>query len=164
MEEQTNGADAAVEADTLTQQFAQLATEQALKGAAPLTRDAFRQLAKQKRRTVRVDLPWLGAGAHTYVLVPTARERDAFEATLVTGTGKKAQLSTDNVRARMLVRWVSDADGTRLFGDNEADAMGELGAKTVDAIYRAIQRESGITDDDVEELAGNSGAARSAGS
>lgn len=88
----------------------------------------------------------------------TATERDAFESSLVTGKGKTQRVSTANIRAKMFVRAVVDDAGARIFTDEDAFNVGQLPAAEVDKVYTVIQNVNSFSDDDIEELSGNSGA------
>lgn len=92
----------------------------------------------------------------------TSAERDAFEASLVVGKGKAQKVSTANIRAKMFVRAVVNAKGERLFGDEDAGAVGQLPAAEVDRVYTVIQKVNSFSDEDIEELAGNSDSGPSA--
>jgi hypothetical protein len=90
----------------------------------------------------------------------TSGERDNFESSLVIGKGKSQRVSTNNIRAKMFVRSVCDKDGKLIFTDEEASDVGLLPAAEVDKVYAAIQKVNSVSDDDVEELAGNSNSDR----
>ena len=94
----------------------------------------------------------------------TARERDAFEASLFAGSGAARSPSLENIRARLLVRALCDPGGVRIFRDDEAEAVGAMPAEIADRLFSAAQRLSGITRADVEDLRGNSSGARSGAS
>jgi len=90
-----------------------------------------------------------------YIRGLSARERDSFEASCMNGKGKARGLNMDNVRARLLVRSICTETGERLFQDHEADALGSVPAAVVDRLFTVAQRLSGLSTNDVEELAGN---------
>jgi hypothetical protein len=71
------------------------------------------------------------------------------------GKGKARGLNMDNVRARLLVRSICDANGERIFGDHEADALGNVPAAVIDRLFTIAQQLSGLSPTDVEDLAGN---------
>ena len=79
----------------------------------------------------------------------TARERDSFE----TSIGASADL--DNLRARLVVLTVCDAEGNRIFKDNDASELGKKNAQAVDRLFEVARSLSGMTDADVKELEGN---------
>ena len=90
-----------------------------------------------------------------YIRGLSARERDSFEASCMPGKGKARALNMENIRARLLVRSICNEVGARLFQDHEADALGTVPASVVDKLFSVAQRLSGLSTNDVEELAGN---------
>jgi hypothetical protein len=98
-----------------------------------------------------------------YIRSLTGRERDAFESACFQQRGKTRVLNTENIRAKLLCRALCDEKGARLFADTEVDAVGDLPAAVLDELFTIAQRLSGLSSNDVEELAGNSeGAAQDA--
>lgn len=85
----------------------------------------------------------------------TGRERDGFENACFTQKGKDRVLSTENIRAKLLVRSICDEKGVRIFQDNEADSLGGIPADILDELFTKAQKMSGLAPADVEELAGN---------
>jgi hypothetical protein len=88
-------------------------------------------------------------------------ERDALEASMIKGKGKKAQVNLENLRAKVVARCVVDEDGVHIFSDADIPALGKKSAAALNRVYEVAQRLSGITDDDVEELTKNSETAPS---
>ena len=82
-------------------------------------------------------------------------ERDAYEASLLSQTGKDFVADMENARAKLLVKTVCDAKGTRLFKDTDVNAVGQLPAKLVELLFSESQDLNKITDDDVEEAVKN---------
>lgn len=133
---------------------------------AALTKSAFVERAKAfkvKPIVERVPLPWLGEGEHAFVRALSSSERDDFEASLIQRDEKSGddRVVTKNIRAKFLLRTLSDADGVRLFADHEVGLLSGLDAKTADALYERGRSLSGVTDKDIKEMAKNSEAARS---
>lgn len=134
-----------------------------------ITRDGFIKRAKAyaKNPTVeQVPLPWLGQRASAYVRGMSADERDGFEMSLVRHdpAADRDVVDTSSVRAKFLVRVLCGPDGTRLFTDEEFATIATLDARTAEALFERGRRLSGFSRADIEELAGNSGRARSGNS
>ena len=72
------------------------------------------------------------------------------------GRGAGSRVSLDNIRAALCVRAIVDDEGNRLFKDGEAKLLGRKSAKAMDRIYSVASRLNGVSEADVEELAGNS--------
>lgn len=111
-------------------------------------------------------------GGHVYVRALTGTERDAFEESLVdmktVRKGRKQetvrQTRLANIRARLCALTMCDEDGKRLFTDGDVEELGKKSASALNRVFEVAQRLSGLTDEDVEELAGNSESDHSGGS
>lgn len=91
--------------------------------------------------------------ASLYVRVLTARERDAFESQqLELG---KINRGTENIRSRLVVLTAVDESGVRVFGDSDADVLGNKAASVVARLADVAMRINGFTNSDIEELKGN---------
>jgi len=116
-----------------------------------------------------VDVPeWGGA---VFVKAMTGTERDAYEASCmqeVKGKGKGGKMEMkplyDNIRARLCVRCMCNAQGARLFTDEQAVPLGRTSAKALDRVFTLAQKLNGVTEEDIDELAKNSERTDSDGS
>ena len=108
----------------------------------------------------RVNIPeWGGA---VYVREMSGVERDAFELASMVGEGKGTHFSRENIRARLAVACVCNERGELLFGPAQAAQLGQKSARALNRIWEVAAPLNGLTDADVEALAGNSDADRSA--
>jgi hypothetical protein len=132
-----------------------------------LSRDAI--LEAKDREVVEVDCPeW---GGTVLVRGMTGKERDMFEMSLAEesagavqvqrgrGGGRPPGRNLINVRAKIVVRCVVDEDGSRLFTDADAVALGEKSGAAVDRVFTVASRLSGMGEEDTEEMAANFGEA-----
>lgn len=124
-----------------------------------LTRDAI--LGARDLPTEDVEVPEWGGTVRVRGL--TGTERDAFEQSIARRKGKNVELNLRNVRAKLVALSVVDEQGNRIFSEADVDALGQKSAAALDRIFRVAQRLSGLTDEDVEELTGNSLSIPSAG-
>lgn len=116
-----------------------------------LTRDQI--LESQDIQEEIVEVPeW---GGSVKVRGMTGIERDQFESSIMKGKGKNIQLNWTNIRAKLVVNTVINGDGSRLFTDGDIAALGKKSASALDRVFDVAQRLSGITKEDVEELAKN---------
>lgn len=115
-----------------------------------LTRDALLALTETPIETVSV--PELGAGAVVRVRGMTGAERDAFDASCITGRGRRRDFNMSNIRAKMVAYCCIDQDGKRLFTESDVDKLGAIRADVLDRLFGVAQRLSGLRDEDVEEL------------
>lgn len=94
-----------------------------------------------------------GVTKSVWVQGMSGSSRDGWEKSLVVGRGKRREVDTANVRAKLAVRCLVDKPGgTRLFTDAEASLIGSLPASVLNPIFEKAQRLSGVSDEDVEEL------------
>jgi len=110
-----------------------------------LTRDAI--LDANDLPVVRVPIPeW---GGTVFIRTMTGGERDQFEA-------EWKKNPTDDIRARLAVATLCDAEGTLLFTPADVPLLSKKSSKALDRIFAASTAHSGLTDKDVEELRKNS--------
>jgi hypothetical protein len=123
-------------------------------GAAFLSRDDILGLKDREYRTLTVKA-WGGKAVRIQSL--TASERDAFEDSIQKqqrdGSTKQ---NLANVRARLCVLTLVDANGQRLFAEEHARTLGQRNASAINEIFEASAKLSGILKSDLEELVGNS--------
>jgi hypothetical protein len=100
-------------------------------------------------------------GGTVIVQALTGKERDAYEASCMQQRGKEMVRNLANVRAKLVVRSVVDEEGNRLFADTDANALGLKSAAALDRLFDVAAKLSRLSEEDVEELAGNSEAAQS---
>ena len=115
----------------------------------PLTRDDI--LGAQDIEIEKVDTPeW---GGFTYVKGMTGTERDRLESSVVEQSGKNANVNLANIRAKLASETICDEEGKRLFSTKDIVALGKKSAAPLQRVFDVGQRLSGITGDDIEELA-----------
>ncbi len=121
-----------------------------------LTREEI--LSKWSRLQIE---PVIVDGDEVYVRELTASERDAYESSIMNmrigadGT-QSFTTNTRDMRARLVAMSLCDEEGTRVFGDDDVAAVGALSAAAIDKVFGIAKRLSAVTDDDLEELVGNS--------
>ena len=101
-----------------------------------------------------VDVPeW---GGKIRVRMMTGTERDSFEQSIMKAEGKEFVRDMTNMRAKLLVRTICDADNKRVFGDKDVDVIGGKAASALEKIFEAAQRLNKLSASDAEELEKNS--------
>lgn len=120
-----------------------------------LTRDDI--LGADDLPRIEVDVPeW---GGPVWVRTMTATEKDAFEDSILEkrGKGKNAtyEMTLQNIRAKLLVRTLCDADGERLFTNKDLNALAGKNGGVMTRLFAEAQTLNGLDADDIEELAGN---------
>jgi len=117
-----------------------------------LSRDSILQANDLPRE--KVQTPEWGEGTYVFVATMNGTERDAFEQSMLEGR-KAANPNLNNIRARLGVRVIVDDQGTRIFRDEDAEALGRKSAKVLDRVFEVAQRLNGIGEKDVKALEGN---------
>jgi hypothetical protein len=116
----------------------------------------------QDLKIEKVDVPeWDG---YVYVRTLSGVERDAFEAMVVERRGNNYQVNMRNMRAKLACLVIVDESGERIFSDADAEILGKKSASALQRIFNVASRLSGISNEDVEELAKNLKRAQSEGS
>lgn len=110
-------------------------------------------IGAEDRTTEDVEVPEWGGTVRVRAL--SGAERDAYEGSLVQirsdGTKK---LTLANARARLVYLSACDEAGERLFtNEQDVNALGKKSATALQRVWEVASRLSGLTDDDVEELA-----------
>lgn len=124
--------------------------------ARPAVLDKAAILAIPDIVPILVEVPeW---GGCVWVRGLTARERDAFEASMVEVDKKTGERRprTGNLRARLVVMGLCDEAGNRVFSDDDIPALGRKSALGMERVFDTIRGLSGMTDADLSLLEGNS--------
>lgn len=95
-------------------------------------------------------------GGYVRVKGLTAAERDDYEFSLVKTKGKNVEQNFANARARLVALAVVDSQGQRLFSDRDVALLGTKSAVALTRIWDVARRLAGMSEEDVEELTGNS--------
>lgn len=119
---------------------------------ALLTKEQILRVKDIETRTVHVP-EW---GGDVLVRSLTATERDYFESKLVDQSGKTVKANLQNIKARLASMAIVDEDGNRVFSESEISILGTKSAAALNRISDAITAMSGITKEEMEDLAGNS--------
>lgn len=87
--------------------------------------------------------------------VMSGSERDGFEAWFMESKNRKAGLV--GFRARLAALTLCDEEGARMFGDSPEDLqrLGSLPAPVLQRVFEAAQKHNAMTEEDIEEIAGN---------
>ena len=91
-------------------------------------------------------------------------ERDRWELLIWKGVPKVKGAVAKRIKATLVAVTAIDERGELLFGADDAEAMDQLPARELNALFDAAARLSGVTKQDEDELVKNSGAAPSGNS
>ena len=116
-----------------------------------LTKEQILEAQDIQREEVEVP-EW---GGTVYVKALTAAERDQYESTIIEFgmDGKPRKMRLDKIRTLLAAMTICDEDGARIFKDSEIAAIGGKSAAALERVIEVAQRLSGISQNDVEELA-----------
>ena len=84
------------------------------------------------------------------IRIMTGTEREAYEQQIF----KDGKVTHEHLRAKLLAKVLCDADGKRMFTDDDIAAVSELPAPVVIALFESAQKLNSLTKDDVDELVG----------
>ncbi len=88
-------------------------------------------------------------------------QRDAYEQSLIVEKSGSRQMNLRNARAKLIVLCAVDEQGRLLFTPDDLNTLGRKNAKPLDRLFDACRKLAGLSEDDVEELTKDFGAARS---
>lgn len=125
-----------------------------------LGRDAI--LKADDRPVEIMDIPEWGGKIRLRGL--TGQGRDEYEASTVIIRDGRAWPDTENARAKLVARCIVGDDGEPMFSQQDVHQLGLLGAAALDRVWDRCLKLSGLSDEDVQELEGNSDAAPKDGS
>lgn len=123
-----------------------------------LTRDQILRAPDLQQEEVPVP-EW---GGSVLVRGLTGMERDQFEASVTQQRGRDYQINLINIRAKLVALSVIGEDGKRLFSDADVEALGRKSARALQRVWDRARDLSGLSDQDVEDLAKNSEPGQSA--
>ena len=112
-----------------------------------LNKEAILSADDLKQEIIQVP-EWKG---EVIIRTMTGEERDAFDSEMIRDDKK----SFKNIRARFLSLIICDEQGNRLFDDKEIAQLGKKSAAALDRLFSAGQKLNRLSNDDIEELAGN---------
>lgn len=120
--------------------------------SSSLSREAF--LRPAKVNVVEVPAPELGGSV--YVKGMTAKDRSRFETQFQLSSGKSNKRKMQEIRERLVVACLCDADGELLLTEADIEAVGKQPAPVIERIVEAAQAVCGMSNRDVEDIAKNS--------
>lgn len=113
-------------------------------------------LATDDRKYREVNMErWWGKGVFVRIRSLNAGERDTWEASHVINRKGDQVVRTQTVRASLVALSLVDENDQLLFSTDEVAALQAKSAGAINDIYAVCAAMNGITDKDVEELAGN---------
>lgn len=109
------------------------------------------------------DVPVPQWGGDVRVRSLTGTERDQFECDMIAAR-RDGQISPGNIRARYAAMCIVGEDGQNVFTMADIEALGRKSAAALDKVYQEILSFNALSEDDVDELVGNSEPAPNDGS
>jgi hypothetical protein len=90
-------------------------------------------------------------------------QRDAYEQSLIVEKSGSRSMNLRNARAKLIVLCAVDEAGHLLFTPDDLNALGRKNAKPLDRLFDACRKLAGLSEEDVDKLTEDFGAARSDG-
>tara|TARA_B100000519_G_scaffold129294_1_gene111643 strand:+ start:8568 stop:8948 length:381 start_codon:yes stop_codon:yes gene_type:complete len=103
---------------------------------------------------VEFKIPELGGSI--WIKGMTVTERSRFERQFRTRKGDTNERKMNEIRQRMLVACVCNADGQQLLTEADIEAIGKQRADIVERLVNAAQIACGMSTDDMEDIVKNS--------
>lgn len=91
------------------------------------------------------------------------KQRDQYEQSLIQERGGSRSMNLLNARAKLIVLCAVDDNGALLFTPDDLNALGRKNAKPLDRLFDKCRSLAGLSEDDVEQLTADFGAARTDG-
>lgn len=104
-------------------------------------------------KTQDVSVPEWGGEVRIKTL--TGAERDQYEADSVRTNKGKREVNMSNMRARLIAMCAVDEQGQLLFTRADVMKLGQKSAAALERVFDAAATMNGMSDEDVNELAGN---------
>lgn len=113
-------------------------------------------LAADDTKYDEVDCPEWGGAVRLKSIKGT--QRDAYEQSLMKGSGANREMNLRNARAKLIVLCAVDEDGRNLFTADDVNRLGAKNAAPLDRLFDACKTLCGIGDNDVDRLTEDFGA------
>lgn len=101
------------------------------------------------------DIPVPEWGGEVRIKSLTGAERDQYEAESVKTNKGKREVNMANMRARLIAMCAVDEAGQLLFTRADVMKLGQKSAIALERVFDAAAKLNGMSDEDVDELAGN---------
>lgn len=110
-------------------------------------------LAADDRPIEELEVPeW---GGSVFIRTMSGDERDSFEADMVQNRSGDPSRDIRGFRAKLAAHVLCDESGSRLFTDAQIKELGAKSAAALDRVMMKAQSVNRMSNEDIEELAGN---------
>lgn len=103
--------------------------------------------------SIEIEVPEWGGSVIVSTMTGTAR--DNYESSIIKMVAGKAETDLYNIRAKLLASCLVDAEGNRLFDDDDIERLGMKSSAALERIFIVAQKLNAVTDEDIEEMAKN---------
>lgn len=87
----------------------------------------------------------------------SGQQRDDYEASIIQQNGNDRKVNLSNARAKLVARCLVDESGALLFATDDVRALGRKSARALERVFDKARELSGMSEQDVENLAENFG-------
>jgi len=99
---------------------------------------------------------WGNKKGGVYVRSLRGDELDDYQGSMLTKNGKGKQVVTyDNMRTKLVVKTICDAQGNRLFNDAQIPLLAKKNAAGLSRVFEVASRLSGLNEKDIKEMEDN---------
>ena len=117
-----------------------------------LTKDEFFEMAQPEKEFVTLDSKGRGVWVHGL----TADQRDKFELSYATESGRVEISKMESLRAKLVYLCAHKADGNQFFeSEDDVVKIGRSSGRVIDKLYGVAQKLSGMTAEDEKGMLGN---------
>lgn len=85
-------------------------------------------------------------------------QRDAYEQSVISGSGADRKMNLRNARAKLIVLCAVDETGRPLFTAEDVTELGKKNAAPLDRLFDACRKLAGMSENDVERITEDFGA------
>lgn len=121
-----------------------------------LTKERIRNAPDRKKQVVHIE-EW---GGDVLIIGMSSNARDRYEQSTLVQRGANVTQNLEGVRVRMVIETTHTLDGQKMFTMDDAAWLAEKAGSATDKIFSIGRQLSGMSQADVEEIAGNSTGAR----
>ena len=108
-----------------------------------MDKESFLAFAKANVRKQEVEIEGYGK---VFIRILKARERDLYEGSIAGGD----KFNFDNFRSRLVALCLCDANGNRIFKDEDISVLGEMPADLINKLFTVAQEINGFTPKAIE--------------
>lgn len=116
-----------------------------------LTKEAIAQA--DDRPTVDLEVPEWGGAVRLKAM--TGKERSAFLSRHIKNPGKGQAFVIEDIQAHLAALSIVDESGARMFSEAEVEVLAGKSGVALERVFKAASKLNALTEEDVDEIAGD---------